>query len=99
MTVFASGTNSRTFDYEAGDVGYVPRTMGHYIENIGSEPVRYLEMFTGPRYSDVSLEQWLAVIPPELVKDHLNLSDEVIGRFSKKKQLVVKAPTNAIKQG
>jgi oxalate decarboxylase len=90
MTVFGSGTNSRTFDYEPGDVGYVPQTMGHYIENTGTEPVRYLEMFTGPRYSDVSLEQWLAVLPPELVKDHLNLSDQVIARLDKKKQLVVK---------
>jgi oxalate decarboxylase len=90
MTVFGSGTNSRTFDYQAGDVGYVPRTMGHYIENTGNEPVRYLEMFVGPRYNDVSLEQWLAVIPPELVKAHLNLSDAVIGRLDKKKQLVVK---------
>ena len=57
MTVFGSGENSRTFDYQAGDVGYVPRTMGHYIENAGDEPVRYLEMFTGPRYTDGSLQQ------------------------------------------
>jgi oxalate decarboxylase/phosphoglucose isomerase-like protein (cupin superfamily) len=48
----------------AADVGYVPQAMGHYVENIGTEPVRFLEMFTGPRYSDVSLSQWLALIPP-----------------------------------
>jgi oxalate decarboxylase len=29
MTVFASGGKSRTFDYQAGDVGYAPRDMGH----------------------------------------------------------------------
>src|SRR5580692_10015854 len=28
MTVFASGGKSRTFDYQAGDVGYVPFAMG-----------------------------------------------------------------------
>lgn len=89
MTVFASGENSRTFDYQAGDVGYVPQTMGHYIENTGTETVRYLEMFTGPRYTDVSLSQWLAVIPPELVKDHLKLSDDTIAKFNKKKLVVV----------
>jgi oxalate decarboxylase/phosphoglucose isomerase-like protein (cupin superfamily) len=37
MTVFASGGKSRTFDYQAGDVGYVPRDMGHYVENTGEE--------------------------------------------------------------
>src|SRR6266566_7274844 len=33
MTVFASGGKARTFDYQAGDVGYVPFAMGHYVEN------------------------------------------------------------------
>ena len=37
MTVFASGGKSRTFDYQAGDVGAVPFAMGHYIENTGDE--------------------------------------------------------------
>jgi oxalate decarboxylase len=89
MTVFASGENSRTFDYQPGDVGYVPQTMGHYIENTGTEPVRYLEMFTGPRYTDVSLDQWLALIPPELVKEHLRVDDAFIARLRKQKDLVV----------
>jgi oxalate decarboxylase len=31
MTVFASGGKARTFDYQAGDVGYVPFAMGHYV--------------------------------------------------------------------
>ena len=35
MTVFASSGKARTFDYQAGDVGYVPFAMGHYIENTG----------------------------------------------------------------
>ena len=40
MTVFASGGKARTFDYQAGDVGYVPFAMGHYIENTGDETLR-----------------------------------------------------------
>jgi oxalate decarboxylase len=92
MTVFGSGENSRTFDYEPGDVGYVPQTMGHYIENTGDEPVRYLEMFTGPKYTDVSLEQWMALIPPELVQEHLKLSDATISTLRKQKDQVVAGP-------
>jgi oxalate decarboxylase len=42
MTVFASDATARTFDYEAGDVGYVPFPMGHYVENVGDGPVRFL---------------------------------------------------------
>lgn len=94
MTVFASGPNSRTFDFQAGDVGYVPRPMGHYIENTGSEPVRYLEMFKSPRYTDVSLQQWLAVIPPELVQNHLHLTQAALTNLPKRKPLVVSGKPN-----
>ena len=73
MTVFASGGKARTFDYQAGDVGYVPFAMGHYIENTGDEPLRFLEMFRSDRFADVSLNQWMALTPPELVQAHLNL--------------------------
>ena len=41
MTVFASGGKARTFDYQAGDVGYVPFAMGHYVENTGDESLHY----------------------------------------------------------
>ncbi len=89
MTVFAAGNNSRTFDYQAGDVGYVPQTMGHYIENTGQTPLRYLEMFVSPRYTDMSLKQWLALIPPELVQAHLHLGGNVLAQLPKQKQFVV----------
>jgi oxalate decarboxylase len=49
--------------------------MGHYILNSGIEPGRFLEMFRGDRYAGVSLNQWLALTPPELVQAHLNLDD------------------------
>jgi oxalate decarboxylase len=89
MTVFDTGSIARTFDYRAGDVGYVPKAMGHYIENTGDTPVRFLALFRRPLYQDVSLTQWLALTPPGLVKAHLNLSDEVIASFSKTKQSVI----------
>jgi oxalate decarboxylase len=73
MTVFASSSKARTFDYQAGDVGYVPFAMGHYIENTGDEPLRFLEMFRSDRFADVSLSQWMALTPPQLVRTHLNL--------------------------
>ncbi len=89
MTVFDTGNVARTFDYRAGDVGYVPKAMGHYIENTGDTPMAFLALFRSPHYEDISLTQWLALTPPALVKAHLNLSDEVIASFSKVKQSVV----------
>jgi oxalate decarboxylase len=89
MTVFASGGKSRTFDYQAGDVGAVPFAMGHYIENTGDETLTFLEMFRSDHFADVSLSQWMGVLPPELVKAHLNLDDATIAHLPRTKPGIV----------
>lgn len=88
MTVFASGGRARTFDYQAGDVGYVPFAMGHYIENTGSEVLRYLEMFRSSYFADVSLNQWMGLTPPELVQAHLNLDQKTMAALRKDKPII-----------
>jgi oxalate decarboxylase len=90
MTVFASGGKARTFDYQAGDVGYVPFAMAHYVQNLGDEPLRYLEMFRSARFMDVSLNQWMALTPPELVQAHLNLDPQTMAALRKDKPIIVR---------
>jgi oxalate decarboxylase len=89
MTVFASSGKARTFDYQGGDVGYVPFAMGHYVENVGDEPLRFLEMFRSPRFADLSLSQWMALVPSELVRAHMDLP-EVARALSKEKPIIVR---------
>ncbi len=89
MGVFAASGQARTFDFMAGDVGYVPFAMGHYIENTGSTPLRFLEVFKSNYYADVSLNQWLALTPPELVRAHLKLDQQTLAAFHKEKFPVV----------
>jgi oxalate decarboxylase len=89
MTVFASGGRARTFDYQAGDVGYAPFAMGHYIENTGDEPLRYLEMFRSSYFADVSLNQWMALTTPKLVQEHLNLDQQTMAALRKDKPVIV----------
>ena len=90
MTVFASSGRARTFDYAAGDVGYIPFAMGHYVENTGDEPLRFLEMFRSDRFADISLSQWMALSPPEMVKAHLNLDAATVAGLSPQKPVVVR---------
>lgn len=78
MTVFAATGKARTYDYQAGDAGYVPFAMGHYIENTGDTPLRFLEMFRSDHYADLSLSRWMSQTPPELLKEHLPIDDEFI---------------------
>jgi oxalate decarboxylase len=89
MGVFGASGQARTFDYRAGDVGYVPFAMGHYIENTGTTPLRFLEMFKSSYYADVSLNQWLALTPPELVKAHLKLDTQALAALHREKFPVV----------
>jgi len=78
MTLFHNKAAARTADFTAGDVGFVPITLGHYIENTGDTDLVFLEMFKVPRYQDISLNDWLTHIPPELVKEHLGISEQTL---------------------
>jgi oxalate decarboxylase len=89
MTVFASTNNARTFNFQAGDVGAVPFPMGHYIENIGTTTLRFLEIFRSDHFADVSLAQWLKFTPHELVRAHLNIDESVLANIPADKRPVV----------
>jgi len=67
----------------------VPFAMGHYNREHGDTVLRFLEMFKSPRFADVSLNQWMALTPPELVQAHLNLTPAVMGALRKQKRPVV----------
>ena len=78
MTVFDATNKARTFDYRSGDVGFVPKTLGHYIENTGTTSVKVINVFNSRHCTDVSLNRWMALTPPDLVRGHLNLDDVVM---------------------
>ena len=91
MGVFAASGQARTFDFQANDVGFVPFAMGHFIENTGNTTLRFLEIFKSDYYADVSLDQWLALTPPELVSAHLKSDPQFIRALRKDKVPVVPA--------
>jgi oxalate decarboxylase len=91
MGVFAASGQARTFDFRAGDVGSVPFAMGHYVENAGATPMRFLEIFKSNYFADVSLDQWMALTPSELVEAHLKLNRQVMDALRKTKAPVVPA--------
>lgn len=76
MTVFNSAGLARTFNYQAGDVGVVPIVAGHYVQNIGDEPLIFVEVFKHAEYSDISLNKWLGSSPSQMVADHLNITKQ-----------------------
>ncbi|MFB9980440.1 oxalate decarboxylase family bicupin [Mesorhizobium kowhaii] len=91
MGVFAASGAARTFDFQANDVGYVPFAMGHYIENTGNTTLRYLEVFKSDYFADVSLNQWLAATPSELVRVSLRADPQFLRALRKEKSPIVPA--------
>src|SRR5258706_1779773 len=89
MTVVATGNKARTMDFQAGDVGYVEKTLLHYIENTGDTDLIFLEMFKSSYYQDLSLSEWLAHTPPELVMAHLNVDKATFDAMPKTEAVVV----------
>jgi len=65
--------------------------MGHYVENTGSTLLRFLEVFKSSYYADLSLNQWLALTPPDFLKVHLNLDQQFADALRKTKAPIVPA--------
>ena len=91
MTVFFNGAKARTADFRPGDVGLVPRTFGHYIENTGETDLVFLEMFKADRYQDLSLSDWITHTPPKLIREHLGISEETMRKIPNRKVAVMPA--------
>src|SRR6202158_2661010 len=89
MTVVSTGNRARTMDFQTGDVGYVEKTLLHYIENTGDTDLIFLEMFKSSFYQDLSLSEWLAHTPPELVMAHLNIDRATLDAIPRDELVVV----------
>ena len=89
MTIVMNEGKARTMDFNANDVGFVPRVAGHYIENTGDTDCVFLEMFKADQFVDVSLNNWIRRVPPEMATAHLNLDPELIAKIPAEKELVI----------
>ncbi|HET6238712.1 MAG TPA: cupin domain-containing protein [Acetobacteraceae bacterium] len=81
MTVFNTGPSAVTNNFEPGDIGYVKRNFGHYIKNVGTTDLVFLEIFRSDSYQDVSLSDWLTHTPAALVEAHFNLTGQDVAKF------------------
>lgn len=110
ISLYAAQGNAQTFDYHAGDCGYVrphpsslisfpynsaltskqiPIQYTHYVENIGTTDVKFIEVLAADHFSDISVGQWVGLTPPQIVIDTLNITNETVQAFSPTKQYIV----------
>ena len=89
MTVFNTGPAAVTMDFHAGDIGYVKKSLGHYVQNTGSTDIIMVETFKDKQFQEVSLAQWLACSPRQMVAETLNMDPRLIEQISKSRTDVV----------
>jgi oxalate decarboxylase len=63
-------------------VGSVPRVVGHYIEDTGDTDLQVLEMFATGDFQEISLNNWIRRLPPEMVTAPLEPTHDDISQIS-----------------
>ncbi|KAL2105375.1 hypothetical protein VUR80DRAFT_8461 [Thermomyces stellatus] len=90
-TVFIGEESHRTFDFHSGDTAVFPDNSGHYIENTGSDNLTWIEIYKSDRVADISLQQWLALTPPDLVAQTLHVPRPFVESLKAEKQVFAAA--------
>jgi oxalate decarboxylase len=91
MTVFIAGSDARTMDFQEGDVGYIPISNPHYVENTGDSDLVFLEMFKTSEYQDISLAEWMAHTPHLLMDQHLQVGTSMLESIPKQEMVITPA--------
>jgi oxalate decarboxylase len=64
--------------------------LGHYIENTSAtQNLTFIEIYKSERVADVSLTQWLALTPADIVANVLKIPVDVVLGLKKEKQVIV----------
>ncbi len=64
--------------------------VGHYIENTSkTEKLIWIELYKSDRVADISLTQWLALTPSDIVATTLSINISVVNQLKKEKQILI----------
>jgi oxalate decarboxylase len=84
VTIFGAHGRTKTAEIGQGQIAFVKQGFGHYIEQMGSEPLRILLLFNAPVYEEINLSTWLAANPASIVEDNFGLSKAVVDQLPRK---------------
>ena len=91
VTVFNTGPEAMTANFHPGDIGYVKKALGHYVENTGDTDLVYMEVFKTDRFEEVGLSNWLAHSPKDMVAETLNIDPTLIAQIPNNNPAIVPA--------
>ena len=84
INVFGAHGRSRTAEYGPGMVVFVQQGFGHYVENIGREPLKFFALFNSPTFEEISISSWLAGNPASLIADNFGIAKSEVAKMPKR---------------
>jgi oxalate decarboxylase len=61
----------------------------HYIQNTGTTDLVWIEIYKSNRVADISLTQWLALTPADIVAQTLKVNITFVQQLKKQKQILI----------
>jgi len=84
ITVFGAHGRVRTAEYGPGTVVFAQQGFGHYVENIGREPLKFFALFNSPTFEEISISSWLAGNPASLIADNFGIPKSEVAKMPKR---------------
>ena len=81
--IFGAHGRSLTDEFSVGQIAFINRGFGHYVENIGGTPAQILILFNSGTYQEISLSTWLAGNPPSMIVDNFGITKEQVEMLPK----------------
>ena len=70
-------------EFKPGQIAFIQRGFGHYIEQLGDEPTQILILFNSGLYQEISISKWLAGNPPSMIADNFGMTMEQVAQLPK----------------
>ncbi|MFZ0819741.1 MAG: cupin domain-containing protein [Candidatus Acidiferrales bacterium] len=81
--IFGAHGRSLTDEFSPGQIAFINRGFGHFVENIGGSPAQVLILFNSGTYQEISISTWLAGNPPSIIADNFGMTKEQVDMLPK----------------
>jgi oxalate decarboxylase len=82
--VFGSHARHKVEEFGPGQIAFIQQGHGHYVEQVGNEPVEILILFNHPEFQEISLASWLGGNPASLLQDNFGVPRSTVDQLIKR---------------
>jgi oxalate decarboxylase len=89
ITLFAPDKRLAVAELSPGECAYIPRGCGHTVQNAGSNDCEIVGALDSGTYREVSLSDWIARAPRQLLANNLGLPVDAFANAGRKTSVIV----------